>query len=184
MKKSMLFVIPFFLTIFHSSAQQLEPAPAEKAVIYFARPSSTGFAINFSYFDSTKLIGIFNGPKYIRYECDPGPHLFWARSENVDFIEAEVEAGKIYFIEAIPQMGAIKAAVKLHPVDPKDAKKMGKIFKLMNKKPAASLPPSELEAETVRLQDAIYKGMEKYEAEKKKGKINARLNPSIYYTAG
>ena len=183
MKKSMLFAILFFLTTFHSNGQQLEPAPTEKAVIYFARPSSTGFAINFSYFDSTKLIGIFNGPKYIRYECDPGPHLFWARSENVDFIEAEVEAGKIYFIEAIPQMGAIKAAVKLQPVDPKDAKKMGKIFKLMNKKPSASFSTSELEAETVRLQDAIHRGMEKYEAEKKKGKINAQLNPSMYFTA-
>src|SRR5688500_8701014 len=79
-------------------AQIIDPAPADKAVIYFVRPSFLGFAINFSYFDSTRLIGKFKGPAYIRYTCDPGSHLFWARSENRDFVEAEVEAGKIYFI--------------------------------------------------------------------------------------
>src|SRR5262245_4332351 len=107
-------------------AQGITPAPDDKAVVYFVRTSSLGFAINFSYFDSTKLIGRFNGPKYIRYECAPGAHLFWGRSENRDFVEAEVEAGKIYFIEAIPKMGAMKAAIQLEPVDPNDPKKMEK----------------------------------------------------------
>lgn len=82
MNKVLSVVLIFLLCSFYSSAQSLTPAPTGKAVVYFVRPSLLGFAINFSYFDSTALIGRFNAPKYIRYECDPGPHLFWARSEN------------------------------------------------------------------------------------------------------
>jgi hypothetical protein len=181
MKKQILLLVPFLLVTLSLIGQSIEPAQPDKAVIYFTRTSALGFAINFSYFDSTKLIGVFNGPKYIRYECEPGTHLFWARSENRDFIEAEVEAGKIYFVEAVVKMGAIKAGVALEPVDPNDTKMMNKIFKLMNKKPSESFSTEELQAETERLQDAIIRGMEKYEQEKKKGKTNSQLTKSMYY---
>lgn len=103
---SILLLAPVFI-----HAQGIQPPPPDKAVVYFVRSSSAGFAINFSYFDSTRLIGIFAGKGYFRYECEPGFHLFWARSENKDFVEAEVEAGKIYLIEAISQMGWVKAGL-------------------------------------------------------------------------
>src|SRR5688572_28868858 len=121
MKTTILAIIVSFC-FYNATGQTLEPAPLNKAVVYFVRPTSIGFAINFSYFDSTQLIGKFNGPAYIRYECEPGKHLFWACSENRDFVEAEVEAGKIYFIEAAVMMGAVKAAVDLKPLDFKNAK--------------------------------------------------------------
>ncbi len=181
MKRQILVAVLFSIIADTAVAQAIEPAPPGKAVVYFARPSSLGFAINFSYFDSTALIGKFNGPKYIRYECEPGRHLFWARSENRDFIEAEVEAGKIYFIEAIVKMGAVKAAVKLNPINPNDPKKMSKILKMMTKKPSESFTIQELEAETKNLEDAIARGMEKYQEEKKKGKVNERLDKSMFY---
>ncbi|MEI6682881.1 MAG: hypothetical protein WCO44_09655 [Bacteroidota bacterium] len=134
--KTNLFLITLFLTLTTSLfSQEIPPAPSNKAVVYFVRPSSTGFAINFSYFDSTKLIGIFAGKGYFRYECEPGTHLFWARSENKDFVESHVEAGKIYFLEAVVQMGWVKAQVALEPVDPNNAKKMKGILKVLAKKP-------------------------------------------------
>jgi hypothetical protein len=163
-------------------SQEIPPAPEGKAVVYFARPSAMGFAINFIYFDSAKVIGRFNGPKYIRYECDPGKHIFWARSENKDFIDAEVEAGKIYFIEASPKMGAVKAGVKLEPVDPKDEKTMGKILKLMSKKPSESFTEAELATEYKNFEDVVQKGMEKYSEEKAKGQANLRLEKNMNYT--
>lgn len=181
MKRIILLAFPLFLAINLLNGQIIDPAPHNKAVVYFTRISSNGFAINFSYFDSTKLIGVFNGPKYIRYECDPGIHLFWARSENFDFLEAEVEAGKIYFIEALVKMGAVKAAVGLQPIDPGDSKKMEKVFKLMNKRSSESFTIEKLKSETVRLDGVVLKGMEKYEAEKAKGKINAQLKKEMYY---
>lgn len=178
MKKQSVLIF-LLLNSISGISQTIEPAPLDKAVVYFARPSSLGFAINFSYFDSTKLIGKFNGPKYIRYECEPGLHLFWARSENRDFVEAEVEGGKIYFIEAIVKMGAIKAGVELLPVDPNDAKRMKKILKLIGKKPSESFSTSELEYD--RDADVILRGMERYKKEKEKGLRNSRLEKSMYY---
>ena len=181
MRKKFVLILPLMFFAFTSLCQNLNPAPEGKAVVYFVRTSSTGFAINFSYFDSTKLIGVFNGPKYIRYECEPGQHLFWARSENRDFVEAELEAGKIYFIEAIVKMGAIKAAVELRPVNTDDSKKMEKIFKLLNKKPSESFTEEELRNETIRLESAIERGLEKYREEKGSGVIIPKLSKSMYY---
>lgn len=181
MNKQLLLLISIFLIALSSIAQTIEPAPSNKAVVYFTRTSSMGLAINFSYFDSTKLIGVFNGPKYIRYECEPGRHVFWARSENKDFVEADLEAGKIYFIEAVPLMGAIKAGVDLQPVYPDDAKMMKKILKLLSKKAPVSFSAEELEYETARLKDAISRGIAKFEEEKKKGSYIAQLMKHMYY---
>jgi hypothetical protein len=181
MKKQILLNIPFFLIALSVFGQNINPAPADKAVVYFTRTSSLGLAINFSYFDSTQLIGVFNGPKYIRYECEPGRHIFWARSENKDFVEANIEAGKIYFIEAVPLMGAIKAGVDLQPVYPDDAKMMKKILKLMEKRSSESFSAEELQSETVRLQDAITRGMAKYIEEKNKGSYIPQLMKDMNY---
>lgn len=181
MKTLFTLLLFFFCTIMSSAAQNIEPAPADKAVVYFVRTSSLGFAINFTYLDSTRVIGKFNGPKYIRYECEPGVHLFWARSENRDFIEAEVEAGKIYFIEADVKMGAVKAAVELIPVDPKDSKKMNRILKFISKKPSEYFTVAELEDETNKMQDVITRGLDKYRSDKEKGKGTARLEKSMFY---
>ncbi|MCC5613074.1 hypothetical protein LC612_41975, partial [Nostoc sp. CHAB 5834] len=148
----------------------------------FVRPSLMGFAINFSYFDSTKFIGRFNCPKYIRYECEPGSHLFWARSENRDFVEAEVAPDKIYFIEATPQMGGIKAGVRLVVVNPTDQKRMGKILKLLAKKPSESFTQEQVSTDAKELEDAVVRGMEKYKEEKAKGKTNERLERTMFYT--
>jgi hypothetical protein len=181
MNKKLALIIPLVLFSLSSMCQNLISAPEDKAVVYFVRTSIAGFAINFSYFDSTKLIGVFNGPKYIRYECQPGQHLFWARSENRDFVEAELEAGKIYFIEAIAKMGAIKASVELQPVNPNDISKMEKIIKFLNKNSSESFTEDELKKETIRLQSAIDRGLEKFKEEKSADKINSKLTKSMYY---
>ena len=142
----------FFLTniLFYSRivSQEIPPAPTDKAVVYFVRTSGLGFAINFSYLDSATLIAKQNGTGYVRYECVPGKHIFWARSENRDFVEAEVEAGKIYFLEADPTMGAIRAAVQLRPIDPSKSDVMKRIFKLMNKKKPENPNPDDLKKES------------------------------------
>jgi hypothetical protein len=181
MKHFLTFSALLLAFVLPAQAQTIEPAPADKAVVYFARPSSVGFAINFSYFDSTQLIGRFNGPKYIRYECEPGRHLFWARSENRDFVEADLEAGKVYFIEASVRMGAMKAAVALLPVDPNDPKAMKGILRLLGKQQSQSFTPQQLASSEKDLDDAVRRGMEKYKEEKAKGKKIAQLTRDMYY---
>lgn len=181
MKKIHL-ISAFLLCIaFSSFGQGIPPAPADKAVVYFVRPSGTGFAINFSYFDSDKLFGLFAGKGYIRYECSPGTHLFWARSENKDFVEAEVEAGKIYFVEAVVQMGWVKAQVRLQPLDPNDKKKMKGILKLVNKKPPQHMTDEELKIESGNFTDVIARGLAKHKEAKEKGESFERLEKTMFY---
>lgn len=174
----------FSLTIATSLAQdarpEIEPPSKGKAVVYFVRVSSLGAAINFRYFHNDRLIGKFNGPKYMRYECDPGEQLFWGWSENRDFVLADLDTGKVYFIEAVPQMGGLKAQVQLIPLDPTDTKRMDKVFKLMAKKPSESFTEAELEAENLKFKEDIEKGLEKYQEHTAKGKVT-RMNKEMNY---
>ncbi|MEO7924915.1 MAG: hypothetical protein ABIR30_14625 [Chitinophagaceae bacterium] len=182
MKKAIRIALLFLLVSHMSLAQTIPPAPDNMAVVYFARTSTLGFAINFTYFDSTALIAKCKGANFFRYECEPGKHIFWGRSENRDYIEAELEPGKIYFIEVEPRMGAMKASIELKPVDPStDGKAMSRIMKLMGKKTPEVFHPLELENETKRLGDAMQKGMEKYHEEKAKGKNIGRLEKYMFY---
>jgi hypothetical protein len=174
--------IPFVLFINTISwSQNFPSAPENKAVVYFFRTSASGSAINFTYLDSIRVIGKFSGQNYFRYECDPGLHLLWARSENRDFIEANFEAGKIYLIDAVPRIGAIKAAVALEPTAWHDSKRMEKISKLMEKKPARTWTSQELDALTKDFADPIARGIEKYKEDKALGKAFTKILPGMNY---
>jgi len=154
-------LISIFALTLTLNAQTIEPAPEDKAVVYFVRTSALGALINFTYFDGEKVIGKFNGPKYMRYECQPGEHLFWARSENKSFVKANVEAGKIYIIEAIPKMGGIKAGVNLVPVNPKTAR-LKKIQKLVSKKKGMKFTDIQLRQFNSQMIEVVKRGMKKY----------------------
>jgi hypothetical protein len=176
MKKIILFVIAFqSLFVF---SQKIESTASEKAVVYFTRANATGALINFTFFDGDKTIGRFNGPKYLRYECNAGEHLFWARSENKSFVEATLEPGKTYIIDVIPKMGAIKASVKLVPVDKKNYK-LKRIQKLISKRDTELFEESELNELQNEMSEIILRGLEKYKSLKEKGKKIAKLYPEM-----
>ena len=176
MKKTPLLIF-CFLTINLFAQHEIHEVEG-KAVVYFVRPKSMGALINFTYFDGENAIGKFNGQKYMRYECEPGKHLFWARSENKDFLEAELESGKMYMIEALPRMGGVKAAVKLKPVDVKDYK-MKKIQKLLWRKDPVTFTETELQEIQIEMQEVVVRAMEKYEKVKEDGKEIAKLEPTM-----
>lgn len=176
-----IYILSLFLLLglsFSKSFGQINvpPPAAGKSAVYFVRTSNMGMAINFSYFDSLQLIGRFAGPAWIRYECEPGHHLFWARSENRDFVEAELEAGKVYFILADVAMGGIKAQVDLIPVNPKiDTKIMGRINKLINKSAGEHFSEEELARDRADLEKAVERAMITYAEEQRKGVEHHRL---------
>lgn len=49
------------------------------------------------------------------YEAAPGQHLFSVVGEAADFLEADVAAGKTYWIEVVPRMGGWKPRFSLLP---------------------------------------------------------------------
>jgi len=159
-------------------SQEINSDLENKATVYFTRASSLGALINFTYFDGEKPIGRFNGPKYLKYVCEPGKHLFWARSENRSYIEANLEAGKIYLIDVIPQMGAIKAGVKLIPVD-KSIYKLKRIQKLVTKKDPVKFNENELQKLKDEMGDVISRGIKKYEEIKDKNQKIKKLTKNL-----
>lgn len=162
MKKLLIvFLIGFALSI---SAQ-------EKATVYVARVGMVGSAINFKYFLGDQYLGKFKSNKYLKLQLDPGEHLIWAQSENKFFVNAKVEAGKTYVLQAVPQMGGLKARVILKPIVEGDDKKMIKQLEKIKKLIASSDPQqfdsAELEEDREEMAEKIAKALDKYENEVK-----------------
>lgn len=142
MKKSTLIILFILVANFYAFCQELAKPSEGKSLVYFVRYSPTGALVNFKYFDGDKYLGKMNGTYYVVYECEPGPHVFWVASENRDFIKGELKANSTYIVEVRPTMGAVKAAVRLHPVAPENEKILKRVKKITSKK-----GPTELKGE-------------------------------------
>ena len=97
-------------------ASRPEGPSANKALVYFMRPSGFGFAIHFQIWENYRLIGLSQAKSYFAYVCDPGKHLFIGRAENKRAVEADLEAGKTYYILTQAKMGGWKARMAFIPV--------------------------------------------------------------------
>jgi len=187
MKKVICFFILF--VSFSMNSQQIGKPSEGKSLVYFVRSNSMGFLINFKYFDGEKYLGKFNHGKYLAYECEPGKHLFWAKSENVDFIEAELEVGKTYIIDSEPQMGAFKAGVKLIPFnnDPlsfknekKYNKKKNNLIECITSGELYKISEEDKKDQEADLKDLISRSMEKYNKLKSKNEETTKLPKEMF----
>jgi len=87
----------------------------DKALVYVVRPTSMGFAIKSWFLCDDDALGVNKGSSYFFAHVDPGKHVFWSKSENVDALE--VEAGKTYYIQQQVRAGGLKARTKLAVLD-------------------------------------------------------------------
>lgn len=97
------------------------PQPtSDKALVVFMRPSRYGGGIQASVYDtrngSNDFIGIVSAKTKIGYLATPGQHLFMVIGENADFMNADLQAGKTYYVLVSPRMGAWKARFSLLPI--------------------------------------------------------------------
>lgn len=95
-----------------------------KAMVVFMRPSTMAFGIQSSVFrvneEAPDTVGIVAAKAKVAYQVDPGEHLFMVVGESADFMSAEVEAGKTYYVLVTPRMGVWKARFSLKPVSRPD----------------------------------------------------------------
>lgn len=109
--------IIIFITGCAGSSAYMKPAnsllsPAnDKALVRFMRPSGFGFGINFNILDGEKVIGNSVAKSQFDYLAEPGKHLFVATAENKVFLEADLEAGKTYYVITKIYPGAWRARV-------------------------------------------------------------------------
>lgn len=158
MKTKLLLLILIF-TI-HSNlieAQDFQKPSEGKSVVYFLRTSNLGAAINFKYFVGEEYLGKFAGKNYARLELEPGKHLLWAKSENLDFMEADLKADATYLIHVKPKMGGLKAAVRMEVVDTNDTKLFEKVKKLMSKKKPVKMNMKKAEKVTPKIKEYLIK---------------------------
>ncbi|MFV8332115.1 hypothetical protein [Flavobacterium sp. GSP14] len=189
--KKFVTLLFFSLMFSFSYSQELKKPSEGKSLVYFTRASATGFLINFKYFDGEKYLGKFNHGKYLVYECEPGKHLFWSKSENTDFLEAELEAGKVYIIDSEPQM-VFKAAVKLIPFDndsnnykniKKYERKKESILKAISGAREYIISYEELAEAKKDQEDLVKRSMEKYTKRKAEGEVYLLMTANSNYVS-
>ena len=95
---------------------------SDKALVYVVRPTSIGFAIKSFFLCDDEILGINRGSSYFFAYLDPGKHVLWSKSENVDALELDVEGGKTYYIQQHVRMGGFRARTKLEVLDETEGK--------------------------------------------------------------
>lgn len=150
-------------------AQGFQPPSPGKAVIYFVRVTSYGKGSSFEFFHQDKYIGVFKGQSYMRYECDPGEQLFWASSENKEFITADLSEGGTYLVTVDVIIGAWKAHVGLTPVSVTDDT-FGRAKELINSEPPIVTPMEKIDEMNIKLAEFIPEQLQKYNDEWKESK--------------
>lgn len=184
MAKIVLLFTIIFVGIQFSFSQDL-PVPAEgKALVIFTRPAIDAPLLKFTYFDDEQFLGKIGTKDYIAYACNPGKHLLWAKAENQDFLEAELEADKIYLIETKVTTGILKARIGLVPYDPevKSAEKLKKrlLARITKRNEIRADAATAQTVEDDDIKTTIEKGMAEYQKRKEKGKKIDVLTPDMH----
>lgn len=133
MYRSILLLVVLFLAGCAGSSdymKNVEPAQVkavaslDDSLVVFARPSGLGFAVQSPVFDVTEespeLIGIVSAKTRIAHTAAPGKHRYMVIGESAAFLDAELLAGKTYYVTVSPRMGLWKARFALAPAKSED----------------------------------------------------------------
>jgi hypothetical protein len=178
MNRCMLIIVLVAGIATRTFSQGFTPPKEGNAVVYFTRISGLGSLISFDYFDSATYIGESAGRNYLRYECPPGKHLFWASSENKAFLTANLEANETYVVIVDVLMGIGVARVGLTPIDSQN-KLFPKAKQLILKKAPDLQAPDFLAKESARLSKFIAEKLDKYENDWKNTLKIKHLGPEM-----
>lgn len=174
----------FFLGINSSFSQNSNTQPVVKpsegkSMVYITR-SGGAMLMNFRVYDKDLFIGSLEYGSYFLYECEPGQHLFWAASENRDFVTANLEANKVYVIDLEARMGAFIAAVAVVPQNPNEKRDRKKFYRTVKKELSISKFQANLTSEDK--ESNIKEALEKFEDLKKKNSSKIMiLNPEMNF---
>lgn len=92
--------------------------PPDRAMVVFLRPAYVGNAISAAVYNDDEFLGIVMRHSYIAAPTSPGTHRFMVVSEAADFLGADLEGGKIYFVNVVPRMGWWRARFSLQAITP------------------------------------------------------------------
>ena len=104
------------LTLMRPADSKLEP-DSKHAVITFVRASKFAKEFDIGIWNKDGLVGTLKGQTYFQVKVPPGKHLFFGKSEHWSVLEADVEAGKDYYVQVTLSMGWTQGHVRLLPVN-------------------------------------------------------------------
>jgi len=93
--------------------------PPDRAMVVFMRPSKKGHGISSIVYDEDTFLAVVMSETHVVYLTNPGRHRFMIVSEAADFLDADLEGGKIYYALVQARMGAWKARFSLFPFTPR-----------------------------------------------------------------
>jgi hypothetical protein len=177
-KKHFLLLVILVLPFLSAHAQGFQLPSPGKAAIYFVRVTAAGFAISFDFYHNDKYIGDFAGKNYMRYESEPGQHLFWASSENHEFMTAELKEGDTYVVVVDVEMGFAIARVGLTPITSTD-KVYDRVKKLVDKKAPKVNTDEEVNKRNEMRAEYIQDKVKHYEEKLKIKRTYKHLSPEM-----
>jgi hypothetical protein len=146
-------------------SQGFQTPSSGKCVVYFIRPEFFDRAVKFEYYDNDRYIGGWSGINYMRYECDPGTHLFWATSENKEFMPSELKAGGVYMVNVFAVYGFGKAHVQLSPLPPNNSALLNQNKNFIKSKASVYESPDKIEKINAKKRKFIEEMLNKYKTE-------------------
>jgi len=157
-----------------------------KCMVYITRRATAAMLVKFKIYDGDTYLGKLGHGKYFAYECDPGEHVFIAKGENTSYLDANLEAGKTYIMDAQVKTGIMSARVSLEPFIDKDHKKFEKerkkFLEFVVKKKGEILLESDDEGEDDKTEDSTpNKMLEKFRKMKEEGKKLKTITPEMYF---
>lgn len=93
------------------------PSPG-KALIYFVRTQNFGGAISVQLVADKRPMSWIRRKTFVVHECDPGKHEFASISEGGSLLDAEVLAGKVYYVQVAIHMGFGRARSHFEVIRP------------------------------------------------------------------
>lgn len=133
----------------------------------------------FYLYDNKQLIGRLDTNSYFRYECKAGNHLFWSRGKTNDFVEAELAAGKIYFIDVLGQ--TTENSPDIRPVFTDNEIKIEGILNFIASQPERVITQGDIKRYQIKMEKKIEKELYRYSEDKRKGKYRNKLTRDMYY---
>lgn len=102
------------------AAPRAPRAASDRATVVFVRPSGYAPGLVVTILDDGgRFIGDALASSYFVHRTAPGEHTFIGWAENTSALSANVEAGKIYFVEVEVKLGALSARSHLKALTPR-----------------------------------------------------------------
>lgn len=101
-----------------ASGYQFSSPPPDKALVVFLRPTFLGYSVSAALYEDDTFLGIVMRNSYMEHLTTPGSHTYMVVSGAADFLGADLEGGKIYFVNVVPRLGLMRTRFSLEPITP------------------------------------------------------------------